>query len=331
MSSEKKLQPSNESTIQSPLKKVVVSTSKIVVPRIQKEKRPVKAGDIFAVPFSNIFLCAMKQSGKSTVLTNIIFKCIGANTKVIVICSTVDKDPTWIDTIKKLRKKNHDVVTLTEIVDPQNGVNALQEFMDENKGDNEQQSDDDDENEQDFKLPIPKRMMNKPSISSAFPIPATRQRPSLSTVLLPPKPQPPVEKHSPPPSPKAKKTRKLSKIYPEYIICLDDLGDELKNKALTQLMKTNRHYKALVIISSQHLNDLQPAALRQLGYVMLFARFSEDKLLELYQKLDITLPIEKFKELYRDATKDKYSFLFISRAEGKDEFRKGFTERYIVQ
>ena len=307
------------------LKTTKVSESKIVVPRIEKEKRPVKAGDIFAVPFSNIFLCAMKQSGKSTILTNIIWKCIGRNTKVIIIASTVDKDPTLVDTVKKLRKKQYDVITLTDIKDPSNGINAIQEFMDENKDPEDGSGSDEDEQQPAY---VHAQQQQQPEQPTA----PTRRRVPLSQVLLPAAAPAPTSKAQPTPSsPKKKKlTRKLSKIYPDYIICLDDLGAELRDKALTQLMKTNRHYKALVIISSQHLNDLQPSALRQLGYVMLFARFSEDKQLELYQKLDITIPFEKFQEIYRDATKDKYSFLFISRAEGKDEFRKGFTERYIV-
>jgi len=307
-----------------------VSDSKIVVPRIHKEKAPVKAGDIFAVPFSNIFICAMKNSGKSTVLTNIIWKCIGRNTKVIVICSTVDKDPTWKHTIEKLRDKDYSVTTLTEITDPQDKVNALQEFMNENNNDNESASEEE-QQEEEFKPPAfvarKNRQQHVEPMPTAQGFQIRRNRPPLQLSPPPAPPPSPVEEVK---EEKPKKTKKLAKIIPEWIIVLDDLGDALRDKALTQLMKTNRHYKALVIISSQNLNDLQPAALRQVGYCLLFARFSEDKLEELYKKLDITLPYERFRQLYKDATKAKYSFLFIGRAEGVDEFRKGFTERYIL-
>lgn len=329
------------------LKTVTVSKSKIVIPRIEKEERPVKAGDIFSVPFSNIFLCAMKQSGKTTVLSNIIWKCAGKNTKIIIICSTVDRDPTYIHTVKKLREKGYDVITLTEIVDPDNKINAIQEFMDEHRKTDDDDDEDEDEDESaspthpsssrpslsSFQLPVPKRMAAKQSSQPSQQIFGSgTRRPPLTAIQQPVKP-PPI----PPPTitteknePKSPKKRKTTKIVPDYIIVLDDLGSELRDKALTQLMKTNRHYKALVLISSQHLNDLKPDALRQLGYVMLFARFSGDKLIELYQKLDVQIPFDEFERLYRDATKKKYNFLFLDRAAGADQFRKGFTEKYIT-
>jgi len=361
--------PANTTSSTEPLKTKHVSDSKIVVPRIYKEKAPVKAGDIFSVPFSNIFICAMKASGKTTVLSNIIWKCIGKNTKVIIICNTVDKDPTYITTVERLRKKKYHVTTLTDIKDPENGVNAIEEFMEINKkgqddaeaGSEQSGSDYEDEGSDDDAPLISRRMRVHKAGQSGGALPPVQYTGNIQQPInvLPPRrreplslltaqrgsgipnqqssaPQPPSRPQATPEQkaaltkPDKEKKRKVVKIYPEYIIVLDDLGSELRDKHLTQLMKTNRHYKALVILSTQYLNDLQPAAIRQLGYVLLFAKFSEDKLLELYKALYISMPFEKFQQIYLDATKDRYSFLFIGRAAGVDELRKGFTERYII-
>ena len=47
-----------------------------------------------------------------------------------------------------------------------------------------------------------------------------------------------------------KKERKLKKLAPEYIFVFDDLGNDLRHPAITQLFKASRHYKAKVIVSS---------------------------------------------------------------------------------
>jgi len=48
--------------------------------------------DLFPELYSNIFLCAKKKSGKTTVIYNIIKKCANKNTKVVAFVSTIDKD-----------------------------------------------------------------------------------------------------------------------------------------------------------------------------------------------------------------------------------------------
>jgi hypothetical protein len=86
----------------------------------------------------------------------------------------------------------------------------------------------------------------------------------------------------------------------------------------------------MVLISSQSLNDLTPNQIRQLQYVFLFARFSYDKLESLYKSLDLSIDLDKFLELYHDATKEKYSFLYIGRESSGDKYRKGFQYEYQI-
>lgn len=336
------------------LKTKTVSNAKIVVPRIKKEKMPVKGGDIFPVPYRNIFLCAMTGSGKTTIVSNIMEKCAGANTKFIIIGNTVELDPTWIATIKKFKKRGHHVTALIDIIDPDTGGNEIQEFMDKNKhmiekkhtegSDDEDQSEYSDDEDYEEPKPQPQPKPQTPQIPQAMqPLPMIRQTNGFPVrqrqlaqfqtlnqqVSQPAEPTTRNVSSVSEPEEKPKRKRKPSKIYPEYIMVLDDLGDTLKNRAVGNFMRQSRHYKTLVIASSQHLNDLSPAALGQLGYCLIFANFSDEKLLELHGKLRIPLKFDRFKQLYDDATKNKFGFLYINRT-GTVEFRKGFTERYII-
>ena len=45
--------------------------------------------------------------------------------------------------------------------------------------------------------------------------------------------------------------KKPKKISQKYLIIFDDISTELTNPHVSQLLKTNRHYKSKVIISSQ--------------------------------------------------------------------------------
>lgn len=285
------------------LKKKVVSNKKIVVPRSIPDKRPIKGSDWFSVPYANMYACAMKGSGKTTVLTNIIWHCIGKDTKVIIISPTTKIDKTWQTEIKKLTNKGYSVECFDDFID--DDVDILEEFMEENKNGLE-----------DNPQPTPTIFRPAPMFQPRIPI----------TPLHPVQP-PQIPSQQPVPT-----EQKSKLITPKFIIVIDDMGSSMaKSKSLTQLMKTNRHYKTLIITASQHLNDLNPAQRKQLGYIFLFPKFSEDKLKDLYKDLDISITYEKFLSIYRDATNEKYSFLYISRASGEDEFRKKFNEKYILE
>lgn len=120
-----------------------------------------------------------------------------------------------------------------------------------------------------------------------------------------------------------KKKKKKSKYRaPEYIIILDDLSNELKSTSVTALLKKNRHFKSKIILSSQYLNDLLPAARKQLDYLILFRGHPDKKLVEVHRDADVSIPISQFQELYKFATKEAFSFLYIDTTTGK--FRRNF-------
>ena len=89
---------------------------------------------------------------------------------------------------------------------------------------------------------------------------------------------------------------------PEYIFVLDDLADELHRRSLTTFLKKHRHFKAKIIVSSQHLNDLLPQARRQLDYWILFQGHPEGKVDEIHRSADLAIPKSEFYEMYKFAT-----------------------------
>eukprot|EP00732_Lithocolla_globosa_P002403 Lithocolla_globosa_v1_NODE_1559_length_2492_cov_7.594984.p1 type:complete len:265 gc:universal NODE_1559_length_2492_cov_7.594984:1488-694(-) len=88
----------------------MVSTkiNNINVKPIEVQKTPlknVKGVELFESLYCNIFLCAKKKSGKTSVIFNILKHCVDKNSKVIVFCATYLKDDNWIDIEEYLNKK----------------------------------------------------------------------------------------------------------------------------------------------------------------------------------------------------------------------------------
>ena len=291
-----------------------VSEKKVKIVKTKQETKPIKGEDWFPTKYPNIFALAKKNSGKTTVVSNILDRCSGKQTKFLFICSTIDKDPSWVKITEKW-SKTHDVGTFHDIMDE--GTNVIQQFIDDQKTEDS----DDEEN------PAPE---GKPAPANHPLTVADRIRMRMSGDS-----QKGGLAHSTTPSQLPQNTKEPTKkrkiIYPDYIIVCDDLGDSMRNKALTQLLKTNRHYKTMVILSSQDLNDLLPAARKQLDYVLVFGRQSKEKIETLYDDLKLDIEFNDFWELYSDATSQQYSFLYINRASKEDEFRKGFTEKFVLQ
>ncbi|MDR3571311.1 MAG: hypothetical protein P4L81_03885 [Candidatus Pacebacteria bacterium] len=111
---------------------------------------------------------------------------------------------------------------------------------------------------------------------------------------------------------------------PEWIFVLDDLSDELKKPIIATFLKKNRHFKSKVFVSSQYMNDLFPAARKQLDYVILFRGHSQKKIDEIHRDVDIHISKEEFYYLYQFATEKPFSFLYLDVRGGT--FRRNFNE-----
>ena len=244
----------------------------------KQKKKDILGYDMFPVQYSNIFITARKNSGKSNLVYRIVENCTNRYTKVLIFAATVNKDPVYKKLIKMLTKRNIDTVASTDFM--VDGIDLLAEFMANNTGEK----------------------------------PAEKPEEKLQLDLFP----------EPPPPRKSKKKA----IEPNYLVILDDLGTECRHPSVTQLLKTNRHYHAKVIISSQHATDLDLASRRQLDYMLLLGGIPRDKLTLIYNSGDFNIQLNEFIDLYGDATAVKYSFMYCDITGGT--YRKNFNKQYSI-
>ena len=224
---------------------------------IKKKQRDINAlgKEYFKTLFSNIWICAKKKSGKSTLIYNIVKHCAGAKTNVMIISPTVDKDDVYIELVKYLNKKKINVFKSSSLTVDK--FNVLADLMD----------------------------------------------------ML-------------------KNEKKENENYPKYIIILDDLSKQLRNKHVEEILKVNRHHQAKVIISSQYCKDLMPASIQQIDYALLLNSFNFDKMTRIHELLDLAIDSNKLYSLYKHATSEKYNFLYIDVR--NEEYRKNFNTKLIV-
>jgi hypothetical protein len=119
------------------------------------------------------------------------------------------------------------------------------------------------------------------------------------------------------------KIKKSKYLYPRYIFIFDDFSEALRNKAIEPLLKKNRHYKILSIISSQYFNDISPGARANINYLILFSDVPVKKLKDIYDTYINNMTFEQFLEIYNNVTSEKYQFLYINTDDPKD-LRKNF-------
>ena len=85
------------------------------IPIPNEDKRPIKGYDICKEIYSNIFICAKKKSGKTSALFKILKECSNKHTVIVVFCSTLYKDSTWVEICKFFQKKGYDLRLFTSI------------------------------------------------------------------------------------------------------------------------------------------------------------------------------------------------------------------------
>ena len=187
------------------------------------EQKPFRGADLFPTGYSNIFLSAKKNSGKTSNLYYILKKILGPSTKLIVYCSKVHKDDTWRFMVPYFKKKGIDVETHTSIKDGK--TDLLDKWVTEQN--NLIETGDEDETELD-----PKEVVKMKGTGAM----AAILQHNLPPVLL-----------------GSGKTEKKSKYQERrFVMVLDDLSTELKTVSLIGLLKSSRHLKMTVLISTQY-------------------------------------------------------------------------------
>ncbi len=248
------------------------------------KKDDIRGNQLFDELYANVFICAKKKSGKSSLIWKILKECCGKNTKIVIFSATTKKDKTYKHIIKYFTNKGNDIITYDSIME--NKINNLTEVCDSLLQEDITDSDDDEESSEDNKY----KYIIKTGDEE-----------------------------------KEKKKRKEKLISPEIIFIFDDLSAELRNPAVSSLLKCNRHAKSKVLISSQYANDIKPESLKQLDYCILFGGHSDDKLEKFHKDLDLSIDLDKFIEIYKAITAERFNFLYVDVV--NELYRKNFNEQ----
>lgn len=289
---------------------------KIHIPK--QDNRPIKGFDICEEVFANIFLCARKKSGKTSALFKIMKECVVRKTVIYIFCSTIYKDPNWIEIRKYFEKKGMDIRVFTSIYDDGEDqlFKLINDLSEEAKEKEEREEDERHGEEEEIGT-------NTSKVDDMFV--RLEQMYKYSSGL---EPYPIIKEQEYVPD--DKKKRKESKYQaPEYMIIFDDLSNELKSRSLVSLLKFNRHFKSKIIISSQWLHDLLPDSRKQIDLFLIFKGFPEKKMELIYKDCDSAIPFELFYQIYKKSTKRRFSFMYIDTR--SDSFRCNFDRQFVIK
>jgi hypothetical protein len=297
------------------LKTVKVTDRDIIVHKNNDDNEKIKGAEWFPTKYANIALFAKKNTGKTTVIENILKVRAGKNTAFVFFASTINKDPTWRRIVKYWQDRNHDVFVHDDIYEGK--TNLIREFIDEQK---------EKEEERKFKPPSPPLPKEKCQL-----IPLMGST-GLTNIEEERERKRKMQHENQEQEKRQKKAKKPRIIYPEYIIAIDDMGEGMRDPEINQLLKTNRHFQVDIILSGQNLHDLQPQAILQLNYTLIFGGIPEEKRERLYKNMLINVPFDLFNRMYDDATSKPHRFFYIGTVPGgrPEEFRRGFTEKYQI-
>lgn len=285
---------------------------KVVKTEAEYDPERVLGRQMFPELYSNIYIAGRKKSGKTQLVYNILAKCANKATKVLIFSATVNKDATYKEILKMLDKKGIEHFEYEHFID-EDRVDLLAEFISNAKQANEDEAD----------APAP------PTSRKYVPLEEARMifGDELPRAQIQKKLEEDQKKAEEAAAKRAKKKGR-GKLAPEYILVFDDLGEDLRKKAVSQLLIKNRHFKCKTICLSQWITYLPPTAVRQLDYVILFGGFNDEKLEDLHKKLDLSDTPEQFAAIYKSATEKKYHFLYIDIA--NSEYRYDFNDRVPI-
>lgn len=87
----------------------------------------IKGGSLFGKLYTNALLLAPKNSGKTTIIMNIIKHCVNRNTSLIFFVATHNKDDSYEAIFKHLDDNGINYTTYDDIIE--DGVNVLNELL----------------------------------------------------------------------------------------------------------------------------------------------------------------------------------------------------------
>lgn len=304
-----------------------------------KSAKPFKGEEIIDIKYPNVFFLAKKMSGKTTsLLTFLRARANKRHTNIIVISATVKHDDAWINGIANLRRDGYRVIAFDSIVnkDYDQPINLIDELLREFKTLEKEK-------------PKPKRKgsstneVTKQVLNNSnqnFANPEKQMQNRLIQAMMGIKTENQVAPIAAPVN-----NIGVGHVYnntdeefddenifqdegyehsDDFILVLDDLpSSELRLKAVSKLLKVNRHFKCQVVISSQYVTDLDPSSRRQIELWLLFKALSDKNLEEVLNSSGLPIEFDRFKKIYEFATREMYNFLYVD-TRGNGSFRRNF-------
>jgi hypothetical protein len=298
------------------MKLVTINDIKVHPLKTTKENlNKVKGSKLFSSKLESIFIFSPPESGKTTLVVNILEHCCGKNTTVYIFSNTyynnVDKQYQQFEDWAE--KRGIPVLGFTSIYDEETGEDILGGYMKElgdgtklNEKPNTKMLKEEQQQLQQVHIPVPIKIY----IAGDGPA------------------QPLIHQLTQGEEIKEKKPRKESKQAPDRIFLFDDISEDLRSKSVAKLSRQFRHYQSKFIIATQYWKDLSKGARESTNCFIMFKGLPADKLEELRYSKGITVPQKEFERMYQIATEDIRDFFYIDCK--RKDFRKNFNQKFIL-
>jgi len=111
-----------------------------VIPSPSYDHTNILGYDLIPLLYSNVFIVGRKNSGKTTVVFNILKNCTDKDTKVIIFANTINSDSNWIFIKDWLSKHKYTAECYTSIMDGKTNLleQMVAEFQEVDRKDQEQ-------------------------------------------------------------------------------------------------------------------------------------------------------------------------------------------------
>lgn len=256
---------------------------KVEIPPLKTNTKRFKGDDLFDIQYFCMTLLGKRKSGKTSLIYTLLKKFVTKNTIVLFFVPTFHKDKTY-EPIRNFLDKNKISYDSYSSVE-EDGVNILETFMEVNSGFKDKSRKDEQAED------------SHPLIENACKFHCDEEG-------------------------KDKKKRKREEEPPEYFLVFDDMSGFLRKPSVLKLIKNSRHFRTKIVLSTQGVSDVHPHVFGQMDYIAVFKNFNEDSLDFLYEKLQLGISLEEFKEIYHYVTSMKFGdnyncFLLINLPEEK--------------
>ncbi len=126
------------------------------------------------------------------------------------------------------------------------------------------------------------------------------------------------------------KENKSKYEYPRTIMYFDDLtADELRSPELDHLFKTNRHHGVLNILCCHNMTHISPTCREASNLLFVFRGMSQSQLDDIYKWCNPPMDKKTFYRVYKKATEEPRSFLFIDL--DTKEMRKNLGDQIFIE